>query len=148
MSSILRNLYVWSSYNLSYKFKQIDKYIVFNPLTLKKLLLEKGFKGKNLETLILNYIAKFPNFNSLDKRPLAYMLGQNISLDLDVNTINEKLNKYDFEECKDINLLIIVIGSTVGDIYIPNRELSFENDKLNKILLFFSQEILLWRILS
>lgn len=143
MNDILRNFYAGPSYNLVYKFKQLDKYIVFNPLTLKDLLLEKGFKGDKLENLIHSYIKKFPNFNSLDKRPSGYMFGKYIDLNLDSNAIFKELQKYDLEECKDIELLLIVIGSTVGDIYIPNRELSFENEKLNRMFLFFSQEILL-----
>ena len=56
--------------------------------------------------------------------------------------MNKELKvEYEAEICEDLELLILVLCSTVRDIYIPNRKLSFEKSKFNKVLFFPKEEV-------
>ena len=133
MSDILKNMSAPPRSSVVFNKVQIQKYISFNPLTLKKLLNELGYKGE-INKMVEEYVNNNPNIIKNIKRPSGYMLGVYIEF-------NKELDLYKYEECTDLELLILVFCSTVGDLYIPNKELGFEENKFDKILLFAEEEV-------
>ena len=89
------------------------------------------------------YVKKHPHIIKNIAKPTGYMVSEYIELGvMSRQKIDEALNNlYSFEVCNDVELLILVFGSTVGDLYIPNRPLSFEETKFNKVLLFPKEEV-------
>ena len=126
-----------------FQTNQLTDYIAFNPLTLCNLLSGKTLY-KQLPKRVEHYVKHHPEIEKLLEKPTGYMIGETFEINeigVLTNQIKKKLDNYYFEECQDINLLIVVLCSTVGDLYIPNRPLSFESSKFDKIILFPKVEV-------
>lgn len=143
MSDLLFNMSAPPRSRVEVVKKQLNEYICFNPFTLAKCL-TNSTSITNLARKVKDYVKKHPKVKAIIEKPTGYMLAEAINIE-GINASNkeliEKLKKYDYEECDNLNLLIVVFCSTVGDLYIPNRELSFENSKFNKILMFPKEEV-------
>ena len=143
MSHILYNMSAPPRSSVVYKQQQLKKYIAFNPITLAKLL---GHEKKTIESLVKDvngYINAHPNIKKNINKPTGYMVAEYISIDslADTNSVTQGLAKYSFTNCEDAELMILVFGATVGDLYIPNRPLKIKTSCLNKILLFPEEEV-------
>jgi len=136
MSEMFHNMSVPPTSLVYFKMEQLNDYYCFNPITLSKLL---NCKYENLSTVVKEYCDKHRNIISNIKKPTGYMLGET-KLVTDLGKVNF-LKNYKYEECNDLELLILVFCGTVGDLYIPNRALSFENYKFERVLLFAKAEV-------
>lgn len=137
MSAPPRSEVYYEQYQLS------SKYICFNPYVLKDLLHILSDSPSSIAKAAEKYVKKHPNIIKNIAKPTGYMVSEYIELGvMSRQKIDEALNNlYSFEICNDVELLILVFGSTVGDLYIPNRPLSFEDTKFNKVLLFPKEEV-------
>ena len=138
MSEVLHNMSAPPRSQVVFKQYQLKKYLAFNPLHLATLLKKLKIGGE------VNFAAKeFVESHAEQvlnvKRPTGYMLAEYI--ELSCKEFKERLNTYNYDECDDVALMIVVFASTVGDLYIPERPLSFENTKFDKILLFPLEEV-------
>ncbi len=123
------------------KFNQLQlKYICFNPSKLVSLLSDKGYSDENISVNVKNYVLDHPQIASIIERPTGYMIGEVIEVN-DAKKIKKRLMEFSYVECTNLELLIVVFCSTVGDLYIPNRTLSYEKNKFDKILLFPEDEV-------
>ena len=111
--------------------KQIDRYLVFSPLTLARQL---KCSLKLLPFMVKEYVDGHKNIFSSIKRPNGYMIANVVP--------NIRKTDFHYEICKDIDLEIIIFGSTVNGFYIPNRELSWDEDKFANTLCFLRNEAL------
>ena len=142
MSDILKNMSAPPRSKVVFEIKQLKKYVAFNPLRLSRLLKDSNYNDEISES-VKQYVENNPNIIKNFKKPTGYMVAEYIELTGNKLTkkLNEKLNVYEYVECTDLELLILVFCSTVGDLYIPDRPLSFERTKFNKILLFPEEEV-------
>lgn len=142
MSDILKNMSAPPRSEVAFKQEQLKKYISFNPLRLSRLLSDLNYKGEISES-VKKYVINNPNIEKSFKKPSGYMIAEYIEITGDENakTLNDKLGVYRYVECEDLELIILVFCSTVGDLYIPDRTLSFEKNKFNKVLLFPEDEV-------
>ena len=142
MSDILQNMSAPPRSKVVFEIKQLKKYVAFNPLRLSKLLRDSKYKGEISES-VKQYVEKNPGIIKNIKKPTGYMIAEYIELTGNkyTKTLNEKLDAYKYVECTDLELLILVLCSTVGDLFIPDRPLSFEKTKFTKVLLFPEEEV-------
>ncbi|MCR4661004.1 MAG: hypothetical protein K5765_03255 [Clostridia bacterium] len=131
--------------DINFEQKQLKNYVAFNPIILARLLGDKNIRITGLEEKVRTYYETHKNnIENTIKKPTGYMIAETIEFN-GVNRFSKplkyKLNRYKYKECNNIELLILVFCSTVGDLYIPNRILSFESTKFNKILLFPEDEV-------
>ena len=112
-----------------------DSYYVFNPDTLFKLLCATD---ENIIQKIEEYIKIF-NLKE-EKRPKGYMLSP-IVLNTSISHITI-FGKAKLKYIDNIDLLINVLGRTVGNLYIPNREISFNEDSFRGIYIFPECEVI------
>lgn len=141
--TIFHNMSAPPRSEVHFKTEQLVDYIAFNPLIICDLL-EGKTPYKQLPKRVEYYVKHHPEIEKLLEKPTGYMIGETFEISergFLTNPVMEKLNNYYFEECQDINLLIVVLCSTVGDLYIPNRPLSFESSKFDKIILFPKVEV-------
>ena len=144
MSGLLHNMSAPPRSEVSFKQVQLKKYIAFNPIRLARLLDDKDIVIKDLPGKAKKYVNEHPQIEAIIEKPTGYMIGEVVSFDGKnkfTKKISEKLNSYTYVECDNLDLLITVLCSTVGDLYIPNRVLSFESTKFDKILLFPEEEV-------
>ena len=125
-----------------FEILQLKDYVAFNPITLAKLL------GANTIDELVDkaneYMDTHPKLNSYYKKPTGYMIGECASINNSLVTtisINKELEKYSFENCEDLDLLLVIFGCTVNDLFIPNREVAINTSKFNNILLFPKEEV-------
>lgn len=150
MSDILKNMSVPPKSAVSFKIEQVQKYLLFNPLTLRKLLQEKNYTSSDISKASQEYY--FSNLKSFEKvrQPSGYMISECIDLLIDDAYLiknEEEMNNYLttnylLSECKNIELMILVFCKTINDLYIPSRKPSFEDAKFKKILMFPLDEVL------
>lgn len=142
MSDILKNMSAPPRSEVTFRQEQLKKYIAFNPLRLSRLLVESNYKD-DLSQSTKQYVEDNPDIIKNIKKPTGYMIAEYVELAGDKYTkaLNDKLDVYKYVECTDLELIILVLCSTVGDLYIPDRPLSFEKTKFNKILLFAEEEV-------
>lgn len=142
MSDLLHNMSAPPRSEVKFEQKQLHSYILFSPITLSKLLSNNRIILRGLEKRVKKYYEHHKEIENIIERPTGYMIGEAIELDIrNLKNNNGKLLPYAYEECHDLHLLIVVFCSTVGDLYIPNRSLSFEKNKFNKLLLFPKEEV-------
>ena len=142
MSNLLHNMSAPPRSVVVFHQNQLNKYMAFNPIRLAKLINCRHIK--NLVDEVREYIKSHPDIDKYIKKPTGYMIAEYINLDgcdkYD-RKLNDKLSKYQYVECDDIELLIIVFGCTVGDLYIPNRKIIINETKLDKVLFFPIDEV-------
>ena len=144
MSELLHNMSVPPRSEVKFKKEQLNKYITFNPIILATLLGDSDIDIKDLCNKVKKYVSDHPKIEDNIEKPTGYMIGELIELkgkNKFTKELNNKLKQYKYVECDNLELLIIVFCSTVGDLYIPNRKLSFESTKFDKILLFPEEEV-------
>lgn len=140
MSELLHNMSVPPRSEVKFNQLQLKKYICFNPSKLSSLLFDKGYSNEQISINTENYALAHSQITSIIERPTGYMIGEVIEAN-DTKRSKERLMEYNFVECTNLELLIVVFCSTVGDLYIPNRTLSYEKNKFDKILLFPEDEV-------
>ena len=142
MSNILRNMSVPPKSQVTFKQEQLKKYTLFSPDTLSRCLNELKIKG-DVHQASKEYVVSHPDILKSIKKPTGYMLAECIEIPkcMSNKELTNNLNKYNFKACTDLELLILVFASTVGDLYIPNKDLSFESSKFSRILLFPEEEV-------
>lgn len=114
----LHNMSVPPKSLIHYDIKQIDNIVCFDREELLKYF---NCNIDNLEESIKHYVES--NIQYIDKAPNGYMFA-----------LNSVPDSIEIITCKDIDLLINVFSKTVGNIYIPNRNASFDKSKfLNKL---------------
>ena len=145
MSDVLHNMSAPPRSQVSFTQRQLKEYIAFNPLRLARLLNDRLLlTGANIAKEVNDYVSQHPSIDKNIKRPTGYMIAEYIELG---NTkkftreLTDKMNKYRYQECNDLELLIIVLCSTVGDLYIPNHPLVITDSKFDKILFFPKEEV-------
>ena len=144
MSELLHNMSAPPRSEVRVKKKQVAKYLMFDPRTLNKLLGNKVHLSSGVDKRVKHYVEKHPNIIKSIKKPTGFMIGEYIEIkDKPESQTKYKrwLERYEVEECVDAELLILVLCSTMGDLYIPDRTLSYEKTKFNKILLFSKEEV-------
>lgn len=149
MSDILKNMSVPPKSIISFKIEQVQKYLLFNPLTLRKLLQEKNYTSEISKASQEYYLSNLKSFEKV-RQPSGYMISECINLSIDDAYLikneeeinNYLLTNYLLSECKNIELMILVFCKTVNDLYIPSRKPSFEDSKFKKILMFPLDEVL------
>lgn len=144
MSELLHNMSAPPRSEVKFKQEQLKKYIAFNPIRLARLLGDSDVVIKDLCNEVKNYVNDHPQIESIIEKPTGYMIGEVVDFNGKnkfTKELNDKLNQYKYVECDNLELLITVLCSTVGDLYIPNRTLSFESTKFDKILLFPEEEV-------
>lgn len=144
MKELLHNMSAPPRSTVTFEQEQLKKYILFSPINLTKLLSKKTNTIIELEKMVQDYYIKHKDALNKTKKPTGYMIGSKIEINrknINLKMINEAIKQYDYIECNDINLLIIIFSQTVGDLYIPNRQLSFESSKFDNILLFPEDEV-------
>lgn len=142
---ILHNMSAPPRSEVKFEQGQLKKYIAFIPFLLASLLGEEKGDVKDLGAKVKQYVSEHPRIESLITKPTGYMIAEVIDLNgrnRPSKDFGDQLNRYQFVECADPELLIAVFCSTVGDLYIPNRTLSFESSKFDKILLFPEEEVM------
>ena len=106
---------------------KLDKEICFSPVILANLL---KCKASELEEKINKYLNTHSiNYN---KSPKNYMICKK-------ECLTKKGKKVEY--CKDIDLLLIVIGRTVNDFYIPNRKLEFDEFNLKNSYIYLEGDV-------
>ncbi len=125
--SMFKNMSGPPKSSVTKKIVQIDKEICFSPVMLATLL---KCKTSELEETINKYLNTHTlNYN---KSPKNYMICKK-------EILTKKSKKIEY--CKDIDLLLIVIGRTVNDFYIPNRELEFDEFSLKYSYIYLEGDV-------
>jgi len=105
----------------------LDNMLVFDPKVLRKAL---DSKHERLKDTVDNYISENPLWKYYPKVPKSYMVAVKYNL-------STEFDKSNYTVVEDVPLLIYMFLSTVGDIYIPDRELTNNSyEKYNFILCF------------
>lgn len=145
MTNVLHNMSAPPRSQVKFEQYQLKQYTVFNPLKLARLLNNKRLlSGSALTEEVKKYVSSHPGLENNIKRPTGYMVGEYVELEDTVKftrALNEKLNKFRYTDCNDLELLIIVLCSTVGDLYIPNHPLTITDSKFDKVLFFPKDEV-------
>ncbi len=138
-------------HKVTFEKKQLKGFMAFNPHKLSKLLGHEGATPDELSELVKEYVKAHPEIKRLLSKPTGYMIGTSMGKPRRIKRMSNgmilvrpncwKTNGIVYEECADIDLLIVVLCSTMGDLYIPNRELSFEKSKFQRIILFPKDEV-------
>ena len=141
MNGLLHNMSAPPKSKVDFEQTQLEKYIAFNPKDLAGLLGNENMTADELKTAVEDYVKNHPDIERIIEKPTGYMIGE-VGVMNDENKITSKSKTvFDYEVCKNLELMIVVLCSTVGDLYIPDRQMSFENTKFDKILLFPKNEV-------
>lgn len=141
MNGLLRNMSAPPKSKVDFEQTQLEKYIAFNPKDLAESLGNENMTADELKTAVEDYVKNHPDIERIIEKPTGYMIGE-VGVMNDENKITSKSKTvFDYEVCKNLELMIVVLCSTVGDLYIPDRQMSFENTKFDKILLFPKDEV-------
>ena len=141
MNVLLHNMSAPPKSKVDFEQTQLEKYIAFNPKDLAESLGNENMTADELKTAVENYVKNHPDIERIIEKPTGYMIGE-VGVMNDENKITSKSKTvFDYEVCKNLELMIVVLCSTVGDLYIPDRQMSFENTKFDKILLFPKDEV-------
>lgn len=112
---------------VSYEIKRFGKQLLFDPDVLIKLL---NTDKTNLIKKIEQYCELNNSIYTSSKRPKGYMVGK----------IPSEIDK-DYIVVEDIDLLILVLGSTFGNMYVPNKELLLSESRFKNKILFLEEEV-------
>ena len=119
---------------ITFRQDELGVYYRFDPKELFKILLNTAIVDDDYKDRIANlcnlYIKKHHRVKDSIKKPTGFMIASKMT---------DKCEKY--EVCKDIDVLLNVFGRTVGDLYIPTREMSFDNSKFQEVLYFLKSEV-------
>ena len=141
MNVLLHNMSAPPKSKVDFEQTQLEKYIAFNPKDLAGSLGDENMTADELKTAVENYVKNHPDIERIIEKPTGYMIGE-VGVINDENKItNKSKTVFDYEVCKNLELMIVVLCSTVGDLYIPDRQMSFEKTKFDKILLFPKDEV-------
>ena len=141
MNGLLHNMSAPPKSKVDFEQTQLEKYIAFNPKDLAESLGNENMTADELKTAVEDYVKNHPDIERIIEKPTGYMIGE-VGVMNDENKITSKSKTvFDYEVCKNLELMIVVLCSTVGDLYIPDRQMSFENTKFDKILLFPKDEV-------
>lgn len=100
-------------------------FIFFSPKRLASLL---GCPSEELPERCAEYVAAHPEIADNPQRPRSYMVAQ---------TTPQKRSV----ECFRLELLLVIFGSTLGDLYIPGRKLEYPKSRFDHTLYFRRQEV-------
>ena len=136
MNVLLHNMSAPPKSKVDFEQTQLEKYIAFNPKDLAGSLGDENMTADELKTAVEDYVKNHPDIERIIEKPTGYMIGE-VGVMNDENKItNKSKTVFDYEVCKNLELMIVVLCSTVGDLYIPDRLMSFEKTKFDKILRF------------
>ena len=129
MNVLLHNMSAPPKSKVDFEQTQLEKYIAFNPKDLAGSLGDENMTADELKTAVEDYVKNHPDIERIIEKPTGYKI------------TSKSKTVFDYEVCKNLELMIVVLCSTVGDLYIPDRQLSFEKTKFDKILLFPKDEV-------
>lgn len=141
MNGLLHNMSCPPRSKVDFEQTQLEKYIAFNPKDLAGLLGNENMTADKLKTAVENYVKNHPDIERIIEKPTGYMIGEVGVMNNENKITSKSKTVFDYEVCKNLELMIVVLCSTVGDLYIPDRQMSFENTKFDKILLFPKNEV-------
>ena len=141
MNGLLHNMSAPPKSKVDFEQTQLEKYIAFNPKDLAELLGNENMTADELKTAVENYVKNHPDIERIIEKPTGYMIGEVGVMNNENKITNKSKTVFDYEVCKNLELMIVVLCSTVGDLYIPDRQMSFEKTKFDKILLFPKDEV-------
>lgn len=141
MNVLLHNMSVPPKSKVDFEQTQLEKYIAFNPKDLAGSLGDENMTADELKTAVENYVKNHPDIERIIEKPTGYMIGEVGVMNNENKITNKSKTVFDYEVCKNLELMIVVLCSTVGDLYIPDRQMSFEKTKFDKILLFPKDEV-------
>ena len=141
MNGLLHNMSAPPKSKVDFEQTQLEKYIAFNPKDLAELLGNENMTADELKTAVEDYVKNHPDIERIIEKPTGYMIGEVGVMNNENKITSKSKTVFDYEVCKNLELMIVVLCSTVGDLYIPDRQLSFEKTKFDKILLFPKDEV-------
>lgn len=141
MNVLLHNMSAPPKSKVDFEQTQLEKYIAFNPKDLAGSLGDENMTADELKTAVENYVKNHPDIERIIEKPTGYMIGEVGVMNNENKITSKSKTVFDYEVCKNLELMIVVLCSTVGDLYIPDRQLSFEKTKFDKILLFPKDEV-------
>ena len=141
MNVLLHNMSAPPKSKVDFEQTQLEKYIAFNPKDLAELLGHENMTADELKTAVEDYVKNHPDIERIIEKPTGYMIGEVGVMNNENKITSKSKTVFDYEVCKNLELMIVVLCSTVGDLYIPDRQLSFEKTKFDKILLFPKDEV-------
>ena len=141
MNGLLHNMSAPPKSKVDFEQTQLEKYIAFNPKDLAELLGNENMTADELKTAVEHYVKNHPDIERIIEKPTGYMIGEVGVMNNENKITNKSKTVFDYEVCKNLELMIVVLCSTVGDLYIPDRQMSFEKTKFDKILLFPKDEV-------
>lgn len=141
MNVLLHNMSAPPKSKVDFEQTQLEKYIAFNPKDLAGSLGDENMTADELKTAVEDYVKNHPDIERIIEKPTGYMIGEVGVMNNENKITNKSKTVFDYEVCKNLELMIVVLCSTVGDLYIPDRQMSFEKTKFDKILLFPKDEV-------
>lgn len=141
MNVLLHNMSAPPKSKVDFEQTQLEKYIAFNPKDLAESLGNENMTADELKTAVEDYVKNHPDIERIIEKPTGYMIGEVGVMNNENKITNKSKTVFDYEVCKNLELMIVVLCSTVGDLYIPDRQMSFEKTKFDKILLFPKDEV-------
>lgn len=141
MNVLLHNMSAPPKSKVDFEQTQLEKYIAFNPKDLAGSLGDENMTADELKTAVENYVKNHPDIERIIEKPTGYMIGEVGVMNNENKITSKSKTVFDYEVCKNLELMIVVLCSTVGDLYIPDRQMSFEKTKFDKILLFPKDEV-------
>lgn len=141
MNVLLHNMSAPPKSKVDFEQTQLEKYIAFNPKDLAGSLGDENMTADELKTAVEDYVKNHPDIERIIEKPTGYMIGEVGVMNNENKITSKSKTVFDYEVCKNLELMIVVLCSTVGDLYIPDRQMSFEKTKFDKILLFPKDEV-------
>ena len=141
MNGLLHNMSAPPKSKVDFEQTQLEKYIAFNPKDLAGSLGDENMTADELKTAVEDYVKNHPDIERIIEKPTGYMIGEVGVMNNENKITSKSKTVFDYEVCKNLELMIVVLCSTVGDLYIPDRQMSFEKTKFDKILLFPKDEV-------
>ena len=141
MNVLLHNMSAPPKSKVAFEQTQLEKYIAFNPKDLAGSLGDENMTADELKTAVEDYVKNHPDIERIIEKPTGYMIGEVGVMNNENKITSKSKTVFDYEVCKNLELMIVVLCSTVGDLYIPDRQMSFEKTKFDKILLFPKDEV-------
>ena len=141
MNGLLHNMSAPPKSKVDFEQTQLEKYIAFNPKDLAGPLGDENMTADELKTAVEDYVKNHPDIERIIEKPTGYMIGEVGVMNNENKITSKSKTVFDYEVCKNLELMIVVLCSTVGDLYIPDRQMSFEKTKFDKILLFPKDEV-------
>lgn len=118
---------------------QITKYLAFNPSKLVEYLKIDNPNPAKVASQSKEYYLKHQEEIDNIILPKGYIIGELKKADFSNKPVD--LNKYDYEECEDINLLISILSLTVNDLYVSNKDKQFNKERFKNIVLLPLNEV-------